>query len=393
MRNRSPLVIMLFTIFIDLMGFSIIIPVLPNLSVSLTGSNSSLAVAALYSLANFIFAPFWGSLSDRYGRRPIILSSILLTAAANLLFGFVTTFWILIIQRSLAGIGSANISVANAYVADVSKPEDRTKNMGLVGAAFGLGFIFGPLIGGVVSQYWGILGIGVFSAALSVVNFVLAYFFLPESIKEKTKQFKFELKPVTLLLKSLKLKVIRELLILNFAFTVAFSMMYITISVLWEKHYLIDELGRAYLFSFIGVCSALVQGVFVGPLNRKFGSRKLLYIGLLIGAAGLVCVPLVPKGYIWLQLIALFAVALANGCITPSILGILSNSVGPQEQGKMMGVTQSAAALGRVAGPILGGLAYDINFHVPYLTGGLICIGLLFVVHDLVSKKMEAVQA
>jgi MFS family permease len=368
------------------MGFGIIIPILPNLSVDLTGSNSSLAVAGVYALFNFIFAPFWGSLSDKYGRRPIILISILLTAGANFFFGFITAFWMLIVQRCLSGIGSANISAANAYMADISTPENRTKNMGLVGAAFGLGFVFGPFFGGIVHHNFGLMGIGIFSAGLSLLNFTMAYFLLPESLKEKQKEIKFELKPVTQLIKALRMNLVKQLLGLNFVFTLAFSMMYVTAAVLWEDHYGLNGLQRGYVFSFIGIASAIVQGLLVGKLNKYFGERKLLYAGLLLGATGLIMMPIIPQNMFWMQLIALTFIALANGCITPSILGLLSNCVSDKEQGKMLGINQSAGALARVFGPAFGGVLYDLNFHAPYVAGSLICIISLFFVFDLVKK-------
>jgi MFS transporter, DHA1 family, tetracycline resistance protein len=387
--NRSPLAIMFLTIFIDLMGFGIIIPILPNLSVGLTGNNSSLAVAGVYALFNFIFAPLWGSLSDKYGRRPIILISILLTAGANLMFGFVTTFWILIIQRALAGIGSANISAANAYIADISSPETRTKNMGLVGAAFGLGFVFGPFLGGLVYSQFELIGVGVFSAALSVLNYVLAYFLLPESLKEKQSHIKFQLKPITQLIAGMKINIVRELFILNFVFTLAFSMMYVTVSVFWKNHYHFDELQIGYVFSYIGITSAVVQGLLVGPMNKRYGERKLLYAGLIFGAIGLVMLPFVPANYFWIELVALAFIALANGCITPSILGLLSNTIGPREQGAMLGLNQSTGALARVFGPAFGGILLDLDYRVPYITAGAICLVSLYIVHDLIKNKID----
>jgi len=150
MKHGASILVVWLTVFIDLLGFSIIIPILPDLAVTLGGSKTALAVAALYALMNFLFSPFWGTLSDRYGRRPIILVSVLITAASQFLFGFVGSLAMLALQRSLAGIGSANISAANAYIADISTKENRTKNMGLIGAAFGMGFIIGPVVGGYV---------------------------------------------------------------------------------------------------------------------------------------------------------------------------------------------------------------------------------------------------
>jgi MFS transporter, DHA1 family, tetracycline resistance protein len=387
--NRSPLAVMFLTIFIDLMGFGIIIPILPNLSVGLTGNKSSLAVAGVYALFNFIFAPLWGSLSDKYGRRPIILVSILLTAGANFMFGYVTTFWLLIIQRALAGIGSANISAANAYIADISTPENRTKNMGLVGAAFGLGFVFGPFFGGLVYSNYDILGVGVFSASLSVLNFIMAYFMLPESIKEKQSNIKFQLKPITQLIAGMKINIVRELFTLNFVFTLAFSMMYVTVAVLWKDFYGFTELQIGYVFSYIGITSAVVQGLLVGPMNRRFGERKLLYMGLVFGALGLMTLPFVPPDQFWIELVALTFIALANGCITPSILGLLSNSIGPREQGSMLGLNQSTGALARVFGPALGGMFFDFDYRAPYLIAGLICLASLYIVYDLIKNKID----
>ncbi len=388
-RPKSPLTVLFLTIFIDLMGFGIIIPILPNLSVELTGMKASMAVAGVYALFNFIFAPLWGSLSDKYGRRPIILVSILLMASSNLLFGFITAFWILIVQRALSGIGSANISAANAYIADISTPENRTKNMGLIGAAFGLGFVFGPFFGGIVHHNFGLMGIGIFSGGLSVLNFIMAYFLLPESIKEKQSKVKFELKPVTQLVAAFKINVVKQLLSLNFVFTLAFSMMYITAAVLWEDQYGLNGLERGYMFSFMGITSAIIQGLLVGKMNKRFGEQKLLYAGLVFGAIGLGIMPFVPATMFWIQLISLTFITLANGCITPSILGLLSNTVSANEQGKMLGLNQSAGSLGRVLGPAFGGILYDFNFHVPYIAGGLICAASTYIVYDLIKNKKK----
>lgn len=388
MRSRSPLVIMFLTIFIDLMGFGIIIPILPNLSVQLTGEKSSLAVAGVYALMNFLFSPFWGTMSDRYGRRPIILISIVLTALGNLLFGFVTTFWLLIVQRALSGIGSANISAASAYIADISTPENRAKNMGLIGAAFGLGFIFGPAIGGFLAKHYGILGIGVFSAALGVINFGLAYFLLPESLTEKNIHAPLSFRPVTMLFRGLQVNIVRELFTLNFIFTVAFSMMQITAALFWEEHYAMDESNRGLLFGFTGLSTAIVQGLLVGRLNKRFGERKLLYIGLLLMTAGLITMPLVPRSLLPVHLAALALIALANGCFTPSVFSLLSHTVAKHEQGKYMGLNQSAASLARVIGPALGGFAYALDYHAPYFAGALLCLLSVWLVWDLTKNKL-----
>lgn len=379
MQKRFPLLVIFLTVFIDLLGFGIIIPILPTLAVDLYGSENALAVAALYSVMNFVFAPFWGALSDRFGRRPIILISILITAGANLFFGFITTFWMLLIQRSLSGIGSANISAANAYIADISDAKNRAKNMGLVGAAFGLGFIFGPTIGGYFKTHFGLFGVGMVSGGLSILNLLLALFFLPESIKEKNKELKLDLDPITPILKAMKDPLIKRLFGLNVLFITAFSLMQITAAVLWEQHYHLNEKEIGYVFSFIGLSSAFVQGVLVGALSKRFDPKVLILMGLVLMSLALIIMPFMSNIY-W-ELIPLALLALGNGCITPSILTLLSMAAEPREQGKIMGLNQSFGSLGRVAGPVLGGFLYQLHYTIPYLAGAfisLLCLSFIW---------------
>lgn len=386
MNKRASLLVIFLTIFIDLLGFGIIIPILPGLAVKLGGSANALAIAAMYAGMNFLFAPLWGSLSDRFGRRPIILISIVITAAANFLFGWVDSIWILLIQRSLAGMGSANISAANAYVADISDKKDRAKNMGLIGAAFGLGFIFGPMIGGYFKTHFGILGVGLVSGGLGVLNLVTAYFFLPESLKEKSRDTKLSLDPLSPLLAAMKDRFVRGLFLLNFIFIAAFSLMQVTVAVLWEKHYGLIESEIGFMFGFIGLSSAIVQGTLVGPLNSRFGEKTLLTAGFILMAIGMVSLPYFPS--VWGELIPLAIIALANGMIGPSILSLLSGYAQPQEQGRILGLNQSLGSLGRVAGPVIGGPLYAWHYQAPYIGSGLLLTFALIFTIDIYRKNI-----
>lgn len=386
MKNGSSILVVWLTVFIDLLGFSIIIPILPDLAVTLGGGKIALAVAALYALMNFLFSPFWGSLSDRYGRRPIILISVLITAVAQFLFGFVGSLTMLALQRCLAGIGSANISAANAYIADISTKENRTKNMGLIGAAFGMGFIIGPVMGGYLYEYYGLMGVGIASGLLSLFNFAMAALFLKESLIEKNTSSRNTLDPVTPLLKAMRNRAVRGLFLLNLLFIAAFALMQVTAAILWEEHFLLSKKEIGLVFAFIGFCSAIVQAGLVGILNKKLGEKRLLTIGLLMMMFALAAMPLAPN--IGWELVALAFIALANGCVSPSILSLLAAESSPKEQGNVMGLNQSLGSLGRVIGPVLGGVLYSFNFHLPYFGGAFIIVLALLFVFDIYRKQL-----
>ncbi|MDP3929509.1 MAG: MFS transporter, partial [Bacteroidota bacterium] len=260
MKNRSPIFVLFVTIFIDLLGFGLIIPILPIFALELQASSLQIGlIAGLYSLMNFVFAPFWGTLSDKIGRRPVMLISIFITMLAYVFFAFTNSLWFLVISRIFAGIGSANISAAQAYISDITEPKDRAKNMGLIGAAFGLGFIFGPPAGGFLKSLSGsgsVALVGYFAASLCAINWVLAYAYLPESLKEKQHDKPFRFKPIGDLFLELKKPVIRELFSVNFLFITSFAMMQITLAILWIEHYLLNEKQVGFVFMFMGLTSA-----------------------------------------------------------------------------------------------------------------------------------------
>jgi DHA1 family tetracycline resistance protein-like MFS transporter len=393
MKNRSPIFVLFVTIFIDLLGFGLIIPILPIFALELQATSLQIGViAGIYSLMNFVFAPFWGTLSDKIGRRPVMLISIFITMLAYVFFAFTSSLWFLIISRIFAGIGSANISAAQAYISDITEPKDRAKNMGLIGAAFGLGFIFGPPAGGFLKSLSGagsVTLVGYFAATLCALNWLLAYAFLPESMKEKQHTKKFRFKPVADLIIELKKPIIRELFTINFLFITSFAMMQVTLAILWIEHYLLNEKQVGFVFMFMGLSSAIVQGGLVGILNKRFGEKQLLLMGAISMAIGLFSIPFVPVSYFLLQLISIIFIAFANGCITPAISSLISQTADKFEQGQVLGMNQSFGSLARVIGPILGGVLYDMHFGLPYIGGACIMIITYFFVRILVSQKLK----
>lgn len=394
---RKPIVVIFITIFIDMLGFGIIIPILPIFSKELGAENYQVGLIAMsYPVMNFLFAPFWGSLSDRFGRRPIILGSVFLTTLAYLIFSQATTLWILLISRTLSGIGSANLSVAQAYVADVSPPEERAKSMGLIGAAFGLGFIIGPTAGGYLkslSTQGHVDWVGYGAAVICLINLLLAFFFLPESLKERKPDLRFNFKVISGIARELRKPVIRELLLINFIFITAFMIMQIAASLFWREAIGLTEIQMGYMFAFIGLLTVIVQGGLVGRMVRRFGEYKLLSAGSYLSVVAFAMIPWVsPETFIPFELIAFALLALANGCITPSITSLLSKSAGPTEVGQVLGVNQSFGSVARAAGMAISGFMYGYNFHLPFLAGAgimILCIWLAGLIHPAHTGASE----
>jgi len=395
---KKPIVVIFITILIDMLGFGVIIPILPIFSKELGAANYQVGLIAMsFPVMNFIFAPFWGSLSDRYGRRPIILVSVLLTGLAYLLFSQTINLWLLILSRILSGIGSANLSVAQAYIADITKPEERAKSMGFIGAAFGLGFIVGPTVGGYlksISAPGHVDWVGYVAAGLCLVNFIMAYFFLPESLKVKQKDVRFNFKVISGIVTELRKPSIRELLLINFIFITAFMMMQISVSLFWKEKIGLNEIQMGNMFAFIGLATVIVQAGLVGKLVKKFGEAKLLTYGTYLCIASLAMMPWVTRDtFIPFELIAMALMALANGCLTPSITSLLSKSADPKDVGQVLGVNQSFGSMARAAGMGLSGFIYGMEYHLPFIVGASIMIICIWLSNSLGKLSVKTVEA
>ena len=390
--SGKPLAVLFLTVFVDLLGFGLIIPVLPIFAQDLGASSLLIGViAASYSFMQFMFAGVWGGLSDKYGRRPIILISTLVMTVAYIVFGLSTSLILLLISRLLAGLGAANISAAQAFISDITPPENRAKNFGIIGAAFGLGFIIRPPVGGWLKDDYGIEWVGYVAAGISLLNFILAYFLLPESLLEGKAEVLQIKNPFSGLIDGLKRPIIRELLIINVIFIVAFSMMQITSTIMWEGHFGLNSKQIGYVFGFIGLLAVTIQGTLLGWFNRKLGERKLLTLGNVLVGLGLLTMPYVPIDlFVPLELISLVFLSMGNAFLAPTISSLLSQSAGKHEQGAILGVAQSSGSLGRLIGPILGGYLYGFRFDIPFLLGFFIMAFTGYLSLMLVRKKLKA---
>lgn len=391
------------TIFIDLLGFGVVIPILPNLAKEMASAsampfNSDLAVGIMvgsFSIIQFLFAPIFGSLSDRIGRRPILLMSILFNVVGYIIFGLSTTFYFLLLARMFSGVGSANIAAAQAYIVDITPPADRAKRMGMIGAAFGLGFVFGPPIGGWLYYQGGSNGIqwvGFFTAGLCALNFILAFFLLPESLVEKLIKRRKVIDTFKGLLTVWRIEIIGELFVINFIYVAAFSMMYGSSSVLWKEEYLMTPAGIGNIFGFIGICGAIVQGGLIGLFQKKVGIRKMLIYGCPSIAIGLLIIPFPEPGtsFYVVQIISILLLSLGNGLMMPSINALVSRNTEAQSQGKILGLLQSTSSLARAIGPFTAMVLYHYSRQLPYLVGAALMVVALFFAL-LLSKTLRKV--
>jgi DHA1 family tetracycline resistance protein-like MFS transporter len=375
-----------FTVFLDLLGFGLVIPFLPGLARDLGASNIVATLpGAAYSLMQFLFIPIWGRLSDRIGRRPVLLWSIAASAMGMAMLGLGHTLVWLFVARLWSGIATANIAVAQAYIADVTTPEKRARGMGMIGMAFGLGFIFGPALGGVLSRYpiAGQVGAlpALVAAGLSTVNLLLALRTLPESLPPAARGRRVR-RAVPLDLQAFRTAVrvpgVGVAVALNFLVILWFAGMEQTFRLFTEDVFGMSAAGTGAIFTMVGVIGAVVQGGLVGRLSRRFGEARLIISGAMLLAVAFALLgasPIFGAG----AMVALYAscavLALGNAITMPALPSYASKRADAENQGLTLGTLQSASALGRVFGPALGGILYStLSPSAPYTVGA---VGLL----------------
>jgi multidrug resistance protein len=368
--NASPLVIVFVTVFIDLLGFGIIIPLLPFYAE--TFGATALTVGMLstsFSLMQFLFAPIWGRLSDRVGRRPIILVGLFGSFLSYLVFGLASSLTLLFVARIFAGIAGANIPTAQAVIADVTTPDNRAKGMGLVGAAFGLGFIFGPALGGFLSQ-WGYSTPAFFASALSLANFCAALFLLPETLKPEHRA-KQRLGRIDAFRAALTRPHLPLLLLVSFLAVGAFSSFESTFALFAERVFSFDAASMGYIFAFVGVVIVIVQGGLVGRTVKVVGEHHIVPMSLGLVSIGLLMIP--ASHSLGLLLFSLAVLAVGTGFNNPSLLSLISQYSAAEDQGGILGLTQSLNSLARVIGPLWGGFAFDrIGIAAPYVSSSAV---------------------
>ncbi len=388
--KRSPLFIIFLTVFIDLLGFGIAIPVLPALAQENFQASPAVIglLIACFSFFQMIFTPVLGRWSDRWGRKPTIMLSLLGAAVSYVILGLANSVLLLFVSRALAGICAGSISSAQAYIADITTPQTRAKGMGMIGAAFSLGFVFGPALGGVLSHFYGHAMPGFAAAALSFTASVLAVTMLPESLPPERRVVH---PPERSRLHDIRVAFAHPTLGLLFAlfFFVTFSLanMYGTFTLLCldDLHLTIAQNG--YLFGYMGVVGALMQGG-IHTFSRRFHEVHILIVGCALMAIGLALFPLAHG--IPMTMLAITFLAGGNGMNNPTILALISKNAPAGEQGATLGVNQSVGSLSRVVGPAWGDYAYQAFGHgTPFITGAVVMVGTVFASFRLRARHVN----
>ena len=368
---------LILIVFIDLLGFGIIIPMLPFYAEHFGASPGIVTLLmATYSLMQFVAAPFIGSMSDRYGRRRVILISLVGTCVAYVFMAYASSLVMLFAARALAGLFAGNIAAAQAYIADITTPENRARGMGFFGAAFGLGFIFGPMIGGILSgSASGSINFHaapLFAASLSSIAAFLVVVLLKESRKVGSVNSggRGWFAPIYLAVRRADMK---RLIYLFLLVMFVFAGLEATIALWAERQFLWGPREVGYLFAYVGVIAAVVQGGIIGPATQRWGEMRVIILGLCGLVAGFALMP-VASG-MSLLLVATALLAGGFGLCNPALNSLISRRASSDSQGAVLGVAQSGASLARILGPAFAGAVFSLlGRHAPYIIGALLLL-------------------
>jgi MFS family permease len=371
--KRYPVAVVLLTVFVDLLGFGIVLPILPFYAQRYGATPVQIgAIIAAFSLMQFLFTPVWGRVSDRVGRRPVILVSLFGSVASYLLFARAESVLALLASRMLAGVAGANLAAAQAYIADVTTPETRARGMGWISAAFGLGYMIGPPIAALASVRWGVHAPGYVAAALAFINLVLARLWLPEAVPTADKSLMRRTFDPRVLHRVLKRPVVGGVTITMTAIALATSGVTAMLALYLQARFAFDETHTAWVFSLIGLTSSAIQLGLVHSLVTRFGEKRLSIAGIVVLAISMLALAVAPTPGVLRVVLMIYAVGFA--VVGPSALSLVSRAAEEGEQGMVIGVVQSLGALARVVGPMAAGIALGrLGPGAPMVAGSIVC--------------------
>jgi MFS transporter, DHA1 family, tetracycline resistance protein len=392
MNKRLPITFILISVVLDSMGIGLIMPVMPDLIQEVEGAGLGTAavwggiLATIFAAMQFLFGPTIGSISDRFGRRPVLISSLVVMALAYVLMALAHTIWLLIIARIIGGITAATQSTSAAYMADISKPEEKAANFGLLGAAFGVGFILGPLMGGLLAEYgtrapfWA-------AAFLATANAVFGYYVLPETVTDTIRRtFSWKrANPLGAFRNIGSLPGLKRLMLITFVYTIAFFVY----PGVWA-YYGAERFGWGpgmigVSLAVFGIGIAVVQGLLIRPIIRRIGERKAVILGLSIDVAAFIALGFVTQGWIALAMTPLTALGSIAG---PALQGIMSRTAADNQQGELQGTVSSINAVATIIAPLMVTQTFWYFTHesapvylpgAPFLLSAVLTLGCIFV--------------
>lgn len=381
-KKQRPLWLMALTILIDFTGFGLIIPLLPFWAERLGANALGVGlILTVYALAQFIFTPILGGFSDRYGRKPIILVSLLIEVIAFALTALAGSLPFLLVARFIGGVGASNIGSAQAVVSDVTSAEDRAKGMGLIGASIGLGFVIGPLLGGILAPlgptvpFWT-------AGIIALVNALLVLFMLPETRERGAERSERRAKSLLIFSgwnTAIHYPAVIAMVAVNLFYTIAFTAMETVFPLFTQHTFGWGAAQNGYVFTYIGILIVIMQGGLVGRLAKRWGEQRIMLGGLVLMAIGLTLLAFSTQ--LSGLLVTLGILSVGDGAVTPLVSTLLSFASPADAQGETLGFAQGLAGLGRVIGPLLAGSAYTFGGPAVPLVGG----GILVVLAALVA--------
>lgn len=391
MKQHSAMLIVFFTVFLDLLGFGILIPLLPYVPEKYGASEIQTGLLmASYSIAQFVFAPLWGRLSDKIGRRPIMIVSLLGSVIGYVIFAFATSLTTLFLSRILAGCCAANISTAHAIVADILPKDQRTKGMGMVGAAIGLGFVIGPALAGMlVGENHNYTFTFLVAALLSAIDLLLVIFLLPETntIQDSShfEERRFSIKKLET---ALQVPFIPSLLSVSLLYFIAFAAMESTFAFFGMALFDLNERQNSYILFGVGMVLVIVQGGIVRIVSKKFGDHNVIFFGIAGVLVGLILMSTAQS--LWLWIVYTMILAAASGFVIPSLTSLISQLSSQDVQGGILGLNQSMASLGRIMGPIIGPTIFQlVGPRSPFLASAGLVLLALAIIYPLRKKAVD----
>jgi len=371
--RRPPLAFIFVTVFVDMVGYGLVIPLLPFYAREYAAGAALIGLlGSLYAAMQFVGGPFLGGLSDSTGRRPVLVLCLLGASCAYLLLGLAETLFLLFAAVVLAGVAGGTQATAQAYIADSTSPESRARGLGIIGAAFGLGLMAGPALGGFLSLYS--LHAPAFAASvLALANAAFGFLVLPESLPPglRVRTPLRRLDPVSQLRNVLGIRTIRWFLLAVFLLNLSFAGLLTNFPLFANARFGWDAPANAFFFAFVGLCAVLTQGLLIGRLQPRLGEERLLLGGLCVMALGLGLVAVVPYGLLVYPVVG--ALAVGVGLAIPALTALISRRVSGREQGRVMGGLQAVISVTLIAGPLIAGLAFDhLGVPAPYWIGALL---------------------